>query len=727
MQDSYESNEAYLEEMMDRVRDWIRLYRKYAVALDDKGRLLQVKGSITFGNDLELSLEGQMTEEEKRQYEQEAAGLRRAMRQAGERAKASFRQGIVIPLEFLFRAFGLSEAGRFCVIMGLAGEYDRTMGRMFGLLQDDYKEIWPSLDLCLKIYTAESRRRIQERAQLLGDEDGIRLLMHTPLENSRSPVRLHPRILRFLDDFGQEDRELQGICSLRFSGEAGGKLSREKQRQAEHMARGAWREGSRNVCVVWGPPGAGKRTVIGQAAAAAKKPVLYIDTRALFYDRGKRDALLGAIRREMILRGAAACCVHGEVLAAEEEDSQERRQQKEQLMGTLLERLAFPGSCLFFASEKKWEGSWQWGDTVRTDWEIPFPSQEEQIFLWEDMLKPFGDDGTLPNEISPEGLSVRFSLTPGQMAEALKEAEDLRRALGKETLEKEMLYRACRRQLVMHLGSHVTRVTAAYRWEDLVLPGRQREALKRACHQVEFSHQVYGVWGFEEKVAYGRGVSMLFYGPPGTGKTMGAQVMANQLSMELYKVDLSSVMSKYIGETEKNLGKIFDEVKKSRNILFFDEADALFGKRTEVKDSHDKYANAETAYLLQKIEEYQGVVILATNYMQNFDEAFKRRIQFIIEFPFPAPEYRLAMWKKVFPGRTPVAELDYEYLARYFELSGSSIKNIAVAAAFLAAAEKEPVGMKQVLEALRDEMVKSGKSMPPESFGEYYGLISHCY
>ena len=244
---------------------------------------------------------------------------------------------------------------------------------------------------------------------------------------------------------------------------------------------------------------------------------------------------------------------------------------------------------------------------------------------------------------------------------------------------------------------------------------------------MEFSHQVYDVWGFHEKVAYGKGVSMLFYGPPGTGKTMGAQVIANQLSMELYKVDLSSVMSKYIGETEKNLGKIFDEVKKSRSILFFDEADALFGKRTEVKDSHDKYANAETAYLLQKIEEYQGVVVLATNYMQNFDEAFKRRIKFMIEFPFPLAPYRLEMWKKVFPEHTPLEELDYDYLAEQFELSGSSIKNIAVSAAFLAAPQREPVGMRQILTALKDEMMKSGKSMPPESFGEYYSLLRDCY
>ena len=310
--------------------------------------------------------------------------------------------------------------------------------------------------------------------------------------------------------------------------------------------------------------------------------------------------------------------------------------------------------------------------------------------------------------VDPQALAVRFSLTPGQMKESLREAEARARAEGRSGPGTEDLYAACRRQLVMNLGSSVSQVRTQYRWEDLVLPDSQKQALKQACDQVEYQHQVYDLWGFHQKVAYGKGVSMLFYGPPGTGKTMGAQVIANHLKMELYKVDLSSIMSKYIGETEKNLGRIFDEIRKSKSILFFDEADALFGRRTEVKDSNDKYANAQTAYLLQKIEEYDGIVILASNYMQNFDEAFKRRIKFIVEFPFPMPEYRYQMWKQVFPDSLP---------------SGSSIKNIAVAAAFLAAGQGTRVAMNHVLTALRDEMIKSGKSMPPESFGEYFELL----
>jgi SpoVK/Ycf46/Vps4 family AAA+-type ATPase len=248
--------------------------------------------------------------------------------------------------------------------------------------------------------------------------------------------------------------------------------------------------------------------------------------------------------------------------------------------------------------------------------------------------------------------------------------------------------------------------------------------LKTACDQVRYKHTVYNQWGFGAKLPYGRGLSLLFSGSPGTGKTMGAQVVAGELKLELYKVDLAGVVSKYIGETEKNLEDIFREAAKSQAVLFFDEADVLFNKRTEVKDALDKYSNMEAAFMLQKIEEYEGVCVLATNFLQNFDEAFKRRLKFIVEFPFPNQEYRYKLWQSVFPARTPLGgDLDYDYLARRFELSGSSIKNIAVNAAFMAAAGSKQIGMKEILQALRHELAKSGKSLSPEELGEYQMLF----
>lgn len=218
---------------------------------------------------------------------------------------------------------------------------------------------------------------------------------------------------------------------------------------------------------------------------------------------------------------------------------------------------------------------------------------------------------------------------------------------------------------------------------------------------------------------------MLFAGPPGTGKTMAAQVVANDLGLEMYKVDLSQVVSKYIGETEKNLNEVFNEAKKSNVILFFDETDAILGKRTEVKDSHDKNANLETAYLLQKMEEYDGITVMTTNYKENIDSAFFRRISYVIHFAFPDAGARRQIWKGIFPAQTPLDEgVDFDYLARQFEFSGGSIKNIAVAAAFMAAAEDVPVDMGHIVRAVKYETGKQGRIMRREDYGEYGFLLN---
>ena len=226
------------------------------------------------------------------------------------------------------------------------------------------------------------------------------------------------------------------------------------------------------------------------------------------------------------------------------------------------------------------------------------------------------------------------------------------------------------------------------------------------CHH----YQVFNRWGFERKLAHGKGISVLFSGPPGTGKTMAAQVLAHDLALDLYKIDLSRVVSKYIGETEKNLSRIFDEAEHSNAILFFDEADALFGKRTEISDAHDRYANLETSFLLQKMEEYEGIVILASNLRENMDNAFLRRIRFIVEFPFPDAASRLKIWKKHFPAEAPVSEgVDYDLLAERIQVAGGNIKNIVLNAAFFAAENGGMIGMEHILQGTRREYEKIGK------------------
>lgn len=362
--------------------------------------------------------------------------------------------------------------------------------------------------------------------------------------------------------------------------------------------------------------------------------------------------------------------------------------------------------------------------------ELPLlmPNYEESCLLWKHAFEELSLDKDILTakleELHPEEWANKFVFTPGQIKSAVKQAVQCVRSEGRKILERKDIQKGCYYLLRDGMGKRAVRIPANYTWEELILPPLQKQRLRDACNQAACRKWVYENWGFDKKIAYGKGISVVFAGPPGTGKTMGAQVMASELCLDLYRIELPAVVSKYIGETEKNLEEIFEQAKKSQVILFFDEADVLFSKRTEVRDSNDKYSNMEAAFLLQKMEEYDGITILATNFLQNFDEAFKRRMKFIIDFPFPDIGQRLQIWKQVFPKETPIeGELDYEFLAQTFELSGSNIKNIALHAAFLAAAERGAVGMSQIVSGIRNEFSKSGKILTKEQLGQYYMLL----
>lgn len=351
--------------------------------------------------------------------------------------------------------------------------------------------------------------------------------------------------------------------------------------------------------------------------------------------------------------------------------------------------------------------------------ELSIPGFEESCVLWEKNLKRAGA-GKLP----AKEWANKFVFSPGQIEKAVDSAVRYAFIQNRSVLCREDIQRGCYHLLREGMGKKAVRIRCGYTWEDLILPSVQKEKLREACSQVLCRKQVYEAWGFEKTVPYGRGTSVIFAGPPGTGKTMAAQVIASELCLDLYRIELSAVVSKYIGETEKNLEEIFEQAKKSQVILFFDEADVLFSKRTEVRDSNDKYSNMEAAFLLQKMEEYEGITVLATNFLQNFDEAFKRRMKFIIDFPFPDAMQRLEIWKKIFPRETPVKEeMDYEFLASSFELSGSNIRNAALHGAFLAAAQGEGVSMEHVLRGVQNEYAKSGKILGRKQLGQYYMLL----
>jgi SpoVK/Ycf46/Vps4 family AAA+-type ATPase len=355
--------------------------------------------------------------------------------------------------------------------------------------------------------------------------------------------------------------------------------------------------------------------------------------------------------------------------------------------------------------------------------ELPAATFDKRQQLWETCLE-HEQYAVAPSELVP--LANKFRFHTGQIQAALHTARNL--AIARQGVEYHItindLYEACRLLSNQKLTHYAQKIQPKFTWNDLILPDDRRRQLREICQWVQYHHVVFGDWGFERKLSLGKGLNILFVGLSGTGKTMAAEILAGELGLELYKIDLSVVVSKYIGETEKNLSLIFAEAATSNAILFFDEADALFGKRSEVKDAHDRYANIEINYLLMKMEEHEGIVILATNLQKNLDEAFLRRMHFAVEFPFPDEEYRQRIWHSVFPSAAPLgADIDVAFLARRLKLSGGNIKNIALNAAFLAADNSGTIGMEHVIMATKREFQKLGRLCVKSDFEQYYDLV----
>jgi SpoVK/Ycf46/Vps4 family AAA+-type ATPase len=361
--------------------------------------------------------------------------------------------------------------------------------------------------------------------------------------------------------------------------------------------------------------------------------------------------------------------------------------------------------------------------------EVPKPNASARYALWKDALsEPY--EFALRSEspgISDEDLGAvvqQFEFGPEEIAQAARYARDLvRLAAGRyAAMDFGNIWQACREIAGQNMGELAQRIVPVASWDDIVLPEDALRQLKEIAAQMAGRQKVYDEWGFGRKLSKGRGISALFSGPSGTGKTMAAEVLAKYLNLDLYRIDLAGVVSKYIGETEKNLRKVFDAAEESGAILFFDEADALFGKRTEVKDSHDRYANIEIDYLLQRMEDYRGLAILATNRRSALDQAFLRRLRFLIDLPLPDLRSRKMIWQKVFPREASLDGLEYDILAR-MEISGGNIRNIALNAAFLAASEGMPIGMNHIMSAARREYIKINKMITESEFGRYYGMV----
>jgi hypothetical protein len=389
----------------------------------------------------------------------------------------------------------------------------------------------------------------------------------------------------------------------------------------------------------------------------------------------------------------------GRDATATEEDSRDRAPG----VARLVERLG--GLLIVSAREPR---SFAYRPCLNID--VHRPTPEEQQIAWRAFLGPEAGAGS----VALDSIAFQFNLVHSAIRAIAAEAIAVAAPSCQDAVE--VAWHLCRAHCRTRLDSLAQRVEALAGWEDLVLPESQRHALRQVAIHVRHRATVYGAWGFARKSARGLGIASLFAGASGTGKTMAAEVLANELRLYLYRIDLASMVSKYIGETEKNLRRVFDAAEESGAILLFDEADALFGKRSDVKDSHDRYANIEVSYLLQRVESYRGLVILTTNLKSAVDTSFLRRIRFIVQFPFPDATQRAEIWRRVFPPATPVARIDFTKLS-LLNLAGGNIRNIAMNAAFLAADANEPVRMCHLRESALNEFAKLERPLGEAEIG----------
>jgi len=607
-----------------------------------------------------------------------------------------------LPLLQLFERCGLDQFQQSCVILAYAVLLDRKYEKLFAYLQDDMTGRAPRTDLAVQLFLPEGEGMEEYLSRFSRKNSFTRLFL--PEQLTEGAMVLRETAVEFLSTgtiAARPGRALFDGAARRPDGPLA--VQGELARRLDRVFSGPE---DRCICLN-GPAGGGKRFQVEHLMSRNREKCVFADLEGEDWRELAEEAALAAN-----LTGACLCLYH-----LDRKDEAGNLRAPEQRMVETLAELELRRSKRFLLSRLPLRARLS---TLMVELELPPVTEEERLALFRTFLK--GEE--LAADVTEEELAAKFRFSPRQIRLACRQAAGLVRLSDERAVSGALIHRCCYRQVVHRLGDLASRVPAAYTWDDVVMPQAQKTLMQRACGHIKYQHQVYCGWGFEKKISYGRGLSILFAGAPGTGKTMCAQVIANQLNMEMYKINISQIVSKYIGETEKNLQAVFAEARHANCILFFDECDALFGKRSEVKDSHDRNANVEVAYLLQQIEEYDGVCVLATNLIGNIDEAFMRRITYVIRFPFPDAPMRAEIYRRTIPADAPVSEdIDWDFLARKFELSGGHIKNIVLAGAFMAAGEGEPISMRHLLRAAVSEMKKNEIVVVREELREYADLL----
>lgn len=647
-------------------------------------------------------------------FRRQAAQMRAAIDRAREESRTA---GVFLSLDRLALQFHLTPDDLDILTACLAMAVDPAYGRIYAFLQDDMGRTRPGVNLLLTLIGTSLEHRLRLRRRV---EPGAPLIDFNLIEPAAWPsdvspglidryVTLDERIVSYLLDEPGLDPSLSSLVRFLSPPVSLDDLvfSPEVRRRLTRLIDLVRKRDRGMVLYFYGPPGTGRKSMALALGGALGIPVLAVDldlfpdeSLLAFGDRVRR------ILREAILQNACLYWENAQSLLDEPRAPQLR------VFARILSSI--DGLCVI---EGRYgvHPSGLFAHQVFIPQAFEAPSYAERLQLWDRMLTGIAAGP----DVSTALLASTFVFTGGQIGDAVKTARRLVDVDRYDSgpLDMDTLQRACRSQAGHALAALAQKRTTSDTWDDLVLPGDRMEQLRAIVDQMRYRSLVFGLWGFDKKLSYGKGLHVLFAGPSGTGKTMAAGIMAADLGLDLYKIDLARMVSKYIGETEKNLSAIFDAAQSSQAILFFDEADALFGKRSEIHDAHDRYANIETSYLLQKMEEYEGMTILSTNFRRNMDEAFVRRLQFVVDFPFPDRQDRKRIWEGIWPPETPRdGTIDWDDLARRFELTGGHIRNIGLAASFIAAADGRTVTSAHLLRATRREFLKMGKLMTGGEF-----------
>ncbi len=647
-------------------------------------------------------------------------------RRIAERLESSRQENILLSIPYICRLFNLGIFEKHCIIACLAPEISKKYERIYSFLQNDPMAISPGIDMLMKIMTAKEEERIAARKVFNPQAPLVRYLMEprNDLTDPRIPlisrhVKLDDWVVDYLLDVHLLDSRLMQVAEMVRAEEnfKGNSLSGLKGRILHFINYygGKAGNGLGRILYFYGPDRTAKKEHVSAICDSLGLPLVIADVEKLLASEENFGELLLYLGRQVMVEKAALCLDNADSFAKPEAGH-------EQKINSILNMLHTCADLTFILGKYGWEPSNTHKQFNFVSVEFPYPTAVQRKAFWSDLSRGYN----LAENVDLDYLSENFRFTRGQIENALSLGENISilKGTGNDLIGKDELNSSCYSQSNRKLSALAARINTTYTMDMLVLPEEQMLQMHEICHQVRYRSLVYEKWGFEKRLALGKGLNILFSGPPGSGKTMAAEVIANEIGLEIYKIDVSQVVSKYIGETEKNLSGIFEEAETSNAILFFDEADALFGKRSEVKDAHDRYANVETGYLLQRMEEYTGMVILATNLSQNIDEAFLRRLHFNVAFPFPDREQRKLIWQGIFPATAPVDEnLDMDFLSEKFILAGGNIKNIAVNAAFYAAQASCNIGIKQIMLAAKREYKKLGKIFLKSDFAPYYQLI----